>query len=141
MTWGQRLLAVFFTTAGTLHFLRPGIYEDVVPDYLPAHHEIVLASGAAEIAGAVMVVFAPTRRIGGLWLAATLVAIFPANVDMALHPDRYASIAPWLLWARLPLQALLIWWALRVTRATSRRPAGAFRRPADRPSRRSDAKT
>jgi uncharacterized membrane protein len=116
LRWSQRLLAIFFTAAGALHFLRPRMYEQIVPDYLPAHHELVLASGAAEIAGAVMVVFPRTRRLGGLWLAATLIAVFPANVNMALHPDRYASLAPALLYARLPLQALLIWWALRVTR-------------------------
>jgi len=120
MRWSQRLLAVAFAASGALHFLRPRMYEEIVPDYLPAHHEIVLASGAAEIAGAVMVVFPRTRRLGGLWIAATLVAVFPANVDMALNPDRYESLPTALLWARLPLQGLLIWWALRATR-----PAGA----------------
>lgn len=103
-------------TAGALHFLRPRMYEEIMPAYVPAHRELVFASGAAEIAGAVLVVFPSTRRIGGLWLVATLVAVFPANVGMALDPDRYASIPPALLWARLPVQALLIWWALRVTR-------------------------
>jgi uncharacterized membrane protein len=121
VTWGQRLLAVAFTTAGALHFLRPKMYEQIIPDFLPAHRELVLASGAAEMAGAALVVFPRTRRIGGIWLAATLVAVFPANVHMALQPDRYASIAPGLLWARLPVQGLLIWWALRATR---RRPSG-----------------
>jgi uncharacterized membrane protein len=116
VTWSQRLLAGCFTAAGLLHFLRPRMYEQIVPDFLPAHHELVLASGAAEIAGAVLVVFPRTRSIGGVWLAATLVAVFPANVHMALQPDRYDSIAPALLWARLPLQGLLIWWALRTTR-------------------------
>lgn len=116
MTWSQRLLAVVFTAAGALHFLRPRMYEQIVPDYLPAHHQIVLASGAAQIIGAVMVVFPRTRRAGGLWLAAMLVAVFPANVDMALDPDRYTSLSPALLWARLPLQGLIIWWALRATR-------------------------
>lgn len=116
MSWSQRLLAVLFTAAGLLHFLRPQMYEQIVPEALPAHHELVLASGAAEIAGAVLVVFPRTRRLGGLWLVATLVAVFPANVNMALNPDRYDSIAPALLWARLPLQGLLIWWVLRATR-------------------------
>lgn len=116
MSWSQRLLAVFFTAAGMLHFLRPKMYEHIMPEVLPAHHELVLVSGAAEIAGAVLVVFPRTRRLGGLWLVATLIAVFPANVDMALDPDRYDSIAPALLWARLPVQGLLIWWALRATR-------------------------
>ena len=114
--WSQRLLAVFFMAAGALHFLRPRMYEEIVPDYMPAHHELVLVSGAAEIAGAVMVVFPRTRRIAGIWLAVTLVLVFPANVHMALHPDRYPSLDPALLWARLPLQPLVIWWALRATR-------------------------
>jgi uncharacterized membrane protein len=113
----QRLLAAFFAAAGMLHFLRPRMYVEIVPDFLPAQHEIVLASGAAELAGAALVVFPRTRRIGGIWLAATLVAVFPANVNMALHPDRYDALAPALLWARLPLQGLLIWWALRATRS------------------------
>ena len=116
MTRSQRLLAAFFTAAGTLHFLRPEAYEQIVPDYLPAQHEIVLASGAAELAGAAGVIPARTRRIAGWWLVATLVAIFPANVHMALHPERFPALAPGLLWARLPLQALAIWWVLRATR-------------------------
>ena len=49
MTWSQRLLSVFFMTAGLLHFLRPAMYEEIVPDYLPAHRELVLVSGGAEI--------------------------------------------------------------------------------------------
>lgn len=122
MTWSQRLLAVVFAATGMLHFLRPGMYVEIVPDYLPAQHEIVLVSGAAEIVGAVLVVFPRTRRIGGLWLAATLVAVFPANVDMALNPGRHPSVAPALLWARLPLQALLVWWALRATRPATAPP-------------------
>ena len=117
MTWSQRLLAAFFIVAGVLHFVRPPVYEEIMPDYLPAHGELVFASGVAELAGGLGVLFAPTRRFAGWWLAATLVAIFPANVHMALHPERYPAFAPWLLWLRLPLQLPLIWWALRATGA------------------------
>jgi uncharacterized membrane protein len=116
VTWSQRLLAVFFTTAGLLHFLRPGMYKQIVPDYLPAHHELVLISGGAEIAGALGVIPQRSRRAAGLWLTGLLVAVFPANLHMALHPDRYPTLSPALLWARLPLQPLAIWWALRATR-------------------------
>ena len=120
MTWSQRLLAVFFTTAGLLHFLRPGMYEQIVPDYLPAHRELVLISGGAEIAGALGLIPERSRRLAGSWLTGLLLAVFPANVHMALHPDRYPGLSPALLWGRLPLQPLAIWWALRATRPRRR---------------------
>jgi len=116
VTWSQRLLSVTFITLGTLHFVRPRMYEAIMPDYLPAHRELVLASGAAEIAGGAGIAFAGTRRAAGWWLVATLVAIFPANLHMALHSERYRAFPALLLWARLPLQAALIWWTSRVTR-------------------------
>ncbi len=125
MTWPQRLLVAFFTAAGILHFLRPGMYEEIMPDYVPAHHELVLASGAAEIGGALGVVPPRTRRLAGLWLAATLVAVFPANVHMALHPDRYPGLSPALLWGRLALQPLAIWWILAATQPNRRVCAGS----------------
>ena len=123
MTWSQRLLSVAFITTGLLHFLRPQYYEQIMPAYLPAHHELVLISGAAEIAGGVGVAFARTRRASGLWLMALLMLVFPANVNMAVNAERFQSIAPVLLWARLPLQALLIWWAYRATRGPRGAPA------------------
>ena len=125
MTWSQRLLAAAFTAAGVLHFLRAEMYEQIVPEYLPAHRELVLASGAAEIAGGLGVVPQRTRRLAGLWLAATLVAVFPANVHMALHPERYPALSAELLWGRLALQPLAVWWALAATRP--RRDAAADR--------------
>jgi uncharacterized membrane protein len=116
LTWSQRLLSVVFIAAGILHFLRPQTYEQIMPGYLPAHRELVLVSGAAEIAGGVGLAFSQTRRIAGIWLIALLAAVFPANVNMALHADDFRAIPPALLWARLPLQGLLIWWADRATR-------------------------
>ena len=65
VTWSQRLLSVAFITTGILHFLRPEYFEQIVPDYLPAHHEIVLISGAAEIAGGLGVLLTRTRRPAG----------------------------------------------------------------------------
>jgi len=115
VTWPQRLLSVGFIAAGVLHFLRPETYEQIMPGYLPAHRELVLISGAAEIAGGAGVAFAQTRRASGVWLIALLVAVFPANVNMALNPEQFDSIAPALLWARLPLQGLLMWWVHRAT--------------------------
>jgi uncharacterized membrane protein len=102
-----------FLGAGLLHFLVPRHYEAIMPDYLPAHRELVYASGLAEIAGGLATLHPATRRAGSWWSIATLVAVFPANVDMAIHADQYPDIpgGAAALWARLPLQALVIAWA------------------------------
>jgi uncharacterized membrane protein len=115
---GRVVLGAFFLLAGALHFLRPRIYEAIMPDWLPAHRELVYASGVAEMAGGALLLPDRTARAGGWLLIVTLIGVFPANVHMALHPERYASIPEAALWARLPLQALLI---LAVHRAASRR--------------------
>ena len=107
-------LSLFYLTAGTLHFLRPRVYEAIMPAGLPAKRELVYASGAAEIIGGAGVLHPATRRPAGWWLIATLVAIFPANVNMAVNADRFGAVPAPLLWLRLPLQALLIAWAWRV---------------------------
>ena len=109
-----RALSLFYLVAGTLHFLRPRVYEAIMPDALPAKRELVYASGVAEIVGGAGVLHPATRRPAGWWLIATLTAIFPANVHMAVNAERYRPIPVPLLWLRLPLQALLIAWAWRV---------------------------
>jgi uncharacterized membrane protein len=116
------LLGVTFLVAGALHFLRPRIYEAIMPRYLPKHRELVYASGVAEMAGGAGVLAG--RKRAGWWLIATLVAIFPANVEMAVHAERFGRIPRPLLWARLPLQGLLIAWVWFATA----RPEGSRRR-------------
>jgi len=118
--WASRALAATFVGAGTMHFVIPSTYESIVPGYLPAHRELVLASGVAEIAGGLGALHPRTRRAAGWWLAATLLAVFPANVHMALHPDRYTSLPQWAVYARLPLQGVFIAWALWATRRPAR---------------------
>ena len=112
----RALVAPVFVAAGALHVLRPARYEAIMPGWLPAHRELVLASGAAEIAGGLAAALPSGRRAAGWWLAATLVAVFPANGQMALDAERYTGIPEAALWARLPLQGLLIAWVLRATR-------------------------
>jgi uncharacterized membrane protein len=110
----------FFVLAGLLHFVKPSVYEPMVPDALPARRTIVYASGAAELIGGVGLVDrrAPVRRAAGAWLAATLVAIFPANVHMARHGERFARtpLGRVALWARLPVQAVFIAWVIAAAR-------------------------
>ena len=108
------LLGAFFLVAGTLHFLKPKPYVAIMPDVLPRKLELVYASGVAELAGGALVLPARTRRVAGWWLIATLIAIFPANVNMAVNADRFRSMPEPVLWARLPVQGLLIAWVWRV---------------------------
>jgi len=122
VTAAQRGLAAFFTAAGIMHFVVPRRYEAIVPPYIPYHREVVAISGAAEVAGGLAVIPPATRRpFARWWLIALLVAVFPANVHMALHPEQVrgldaARIPRWALWARLPLQPLMVWWVWRATR-------------------------
>jgi len=101
--------------AGTNHFLHPAFYVRIVPPWLPAHARLVQISGACEVLGGIGVLVRSLRRLAGMGLIALLVAVFPANIFMAQHPERYADLAgAALLYARLPLQLVLIawvWWA------------------------------
>jgi len=113
----RRLLSAFWLAAGINHFRRPGFYEPIVPPPLQERrHEVVVASGIAEIIGGVAVMAAPTRRLAGVYLVALLAAIFPANLYMALQPRRFQRFPRWALYARLPFQPLMMVWAWRATR-------------------------
>ncbi len=115
MTASRAALAATFVAAGALHFRFPAAYARTVPPALPAPRALVAASGVAEIAGGLGVLHPRTRRAAGLWLAATLVAVLPANVHMARRAESF-GLPRWALWARVPLQAPLVAWALRATR-------------------------
>jgi uncharacterized membrane protein len=110
----RRVLGVTFLAAGALHFLKPRTYEAMMPRYLPAHRALVYASGVAEMAGGAGVLHPRTARPAGWWLVATLLAIFPANLEMAVHAERFRRIPEPLLWARLPLQGAIVAWVWRV---------------------------
>jgi len=111
------LFGPFFVFAGLMHFLIPRQYEAIVPEYVPVRRGVVYASGLAEIAGGAGVMHPRTRRFAAWWSVATLVAVFPANVHMALNPERYRVPGGRLaLYLRLPVQALFIAWALAARR-------------------------
>ena len=107
----RRFFGPFFVFAGVMHFVIPDTYRAIVPRALPRHREIVYASGVAEIAGGAGVLHPRTREAAAWWSVATLVAVFPANVHMALHPERYRKLPKAALYARLPVQALFVAWA------------------------------
>ena len=109
--------AIFWVLSGTMHFVIPRQYEAIVPPYLARwKKELVVASGIAEIAGGIGVLPERTRRGARWWLLSTLVAVYPANIHMALHPEQFPKIPAAALWARLPVQglfALLTWQGTR----------------------------
>jgi uncharacterized membrane protein len=112
----QRLLAAFFIGSGINHFVMPRAYQQIVPPRLHDHAKrVVVLSGVAEVAGGVGVLLPLTRRSSGLGLVALLAAVFPANLYMARTPERFHRIPRWALYARLPLQPLMMWWAWRAT--------------------------
>jgi uncharacterized membrane protein len=108
-------IALLFAVAGVLHFASPGFFVRIVPPWVPRAELAVSLSGVAEMAGAIGLLIPATRVAAGWGLIALLVAVFPANVYMLqqamAHGASSAGLA--LLWVRLPLQPLLIWWVWR----------------------------
>lgn len=95
-----------------MHFTHEKFYTAIVPRSLPNPKALVQISGVAEIAGAVGVVIPGTRKLAGKGLIALLIAVFPANIQMAVNAERYKQFPAWALWARLPLQfaaIALVW--------------------------------
>jgi len=117
------LLILFFIAAGINHFVHPNVYVRIVPPWLPAPALLVQISGVCEIVGGIGVLLPSTRRFSGIALIVLLVAVFPANVQMAQHPGLYADIAAApAFYIRLPLQLVLIawvWWICIARRAGS----------------------
>ena len=120
----RRVLGLAFIGVGILHFTRPKFFLAIMPPWIPMHKEAVAVSGAAEIAGGLALIPDATAKPAGLWLTALLLAVFPANVHMAVDQGQIermgkAGIPKWALYARLPLQPLLVFLVLRSSRATT----------------------
>ena len=107
-------IGVFFILAGANHFRNPAPYLSMMPAYLPWHRGLIIVSGLAEALGGIGVLTRRFRAPAAWGLIALLVAVFPANVDMALHGWPGSNLPSWVLWLRLPLQPLLIWWIHRI---------------------------
>ncbi len=107
-------LGAFFIVAGLAHFVAPHVYDPMMPPWLPeaSHRPLIYLSGAAEIAGGVGVLLTRFRRAAAWGLIALLIAIFPANLHVALDPAAGADFgfSQTVLWLRLPFQAVFIAW-------------------------------
>jgi uncharacterized membrane protein len=111
----QWCAGLLFIAAGSNHFLNPKPYLSMMPSYLAAARAgLVQISGAAEILGGLGVMVACTRRLAAWGLILLLVAVFPANLNVALHGWPGVNFPGWVLWCRLPLQLIFIWWVYRL---------------------------
>ena len=118
--WWRKLslfgLSLFFIYFGIDHFINPEFYLSIMPPAFPLHAEAVYISGFFEILGGISVLIAPLRKIAGCGLVALLICVYPANIYMAITPEAFPEISIELLYFRLPLQFLFIYWAYSVTR-------------------------
>jgi len=103
------VIGAFFIAAGAYHLIHPRPYLAMIPTYLPAPAVLVAVSGVAEILGGVGVLLSVTRVVAGWGLIALLLAVFPANLHVALHGWPGVDLLPWILWVRLLFQPLFIW--------------------------------
>jgi uncharacterized membrane protein len=112
------LLALFMVFAGVMHFVRPEGFVRIVPEILPAPLMLVYVSGFFEILLGVGLLIPATQRRSAWGLIALYVAVFPANINMAVNHIGFGhDPGPlWLLWLRLPLQLVFIAWAYWYTR-------------------------
>jgi uncharacterized membrane protein len=108
---------LFWIFAGVMHFVIPRQYQAIVPPRIARwKREVVVVSGVAEIAGGLAVLPDSTRRGARWWLLATLAAVYPANIHMAVNSKDFSNIPAPALWARLPVQFLFGWITWRGTR-------------------------
>ncbi len=112
------LLTVVMVGTGVSHFADPGPYAAIVPTILPSPVVLVYVSGLFEVLGGLGLIPSRTRRFAAWGLIALYVAVFPANVNMAIDrvPLGTRDLPEWALYARLPIQALLVAWAFWYTR-------------------------
>lgn len=105
------ILGIAFIFAGINHFINPNFYVKIMPPFLPAPLFLVYLSGFFEIALGVLLLVPRFSRFAAFGLIALLIAVFPANIYMAVNSHLFSEFSPTVLYARLPLQLLLIAWA------------------------------
>lgn len=113
--FGLYIMALLYIIAGINHFWHPETYLKIIPPFIPAHKFINAVTGVVEIALGLLLLPKPTSNIAAWGLVVLLILIFPANIQMTInyHKENHPYLV--LSYLRLPLQALLIWWAFSYT--------------------------
>lgn len=110
------LIALAFILAGANHFINPEFYLRMMPPVLPEHEWLNYISGAAEIILAVLLIIPQTKVMAAWGLIILLIAVFPANIYMAMEAGKSIDISPLVAYARLPFQFLFIWLVYKQTK-------------------------
>jgi uncharacterized membrane protein len=110
------LMAILYIAAGINHFYNPQVYLRIMPPYLPWPMFLQYLAGFFEIVLGLLLLFPKYTRLAAWGLIALLIAVYPANIHMAVNNHLYPDLPAWVLWARLPLQFVLIAWAWWYTR-------------------------
>jgi uncharacterized membrane protein len=114
------LLGAAFIAAGANHFRDTTFYVSIMPAYLPWHTALVYISGVAEMVLGALLFVRPIERLAAWGVFALMIAVFPANLQMALHTGLYPQFSALVLWLRIPFQFVLLAWAYWLTRPDSR---------------------
>ena len=109
-------LSAFFINVGIDHFINPDFYLSIMPPAFPLHLEAVYISGLFEVLGGLGVLIPRLRKFSGWGLIALLIAVYPANIYMALTPEAFPDVPLSALYIRLVFQFIFFYWAYLVTR-------------------------
>ncbi|MBE8723750.1 DoxX family protein [Flavobacterium hungaricum] len=115
LPWHLYLMALLYIIAGINHFRKPGMYIRIIPPLFKNPKLINILSGAAEIILGVLLTFSFISRIAAWGIIALLIAVFPANFYMLQEKKASFGLPKWILFVRLPLQFVLIYWAYQYT--------------------------
>lgn len=115
LPWHLYLMAILYIGAGINHFRKPGMYIKIIPPMFKNPRLINILSGAAEIILGIFLILPFMTRIAAWGIIALLIAIFPANLYMYHEKKAGFGLAKWILFVRLPLQIVLIYWAYQYT--------------------------
>lgn len=110
------VMAAFYVAAGINHFINPEIYIGITPPWLPFQTSLVYISGGVEVAGGLLLLSSRTLNIGAWIIIGLLLAVFPANIQMAINYYAVGHSMLWLALLRLPFQLVLIGWAWKFTK-------------------------
>ncbi len=114
-------MIAFYVGAGINHFWHPESYLRLMPPWLPWHNALVMISGVFEICFGLALIFSATRKRAAWGIILLLIAVFPANIQMAINYYNEANPNLWIAIVRLPLQIVLIWWAYTFTKISNQK--------------------